>query len=186
MTDFEICGHCTQYSIGYDVYPSEYGECAIIDNKPIKNDERCILKRMGKHDIDFWIHRHLFSRQRAVAYLRREDETLAILSDFMEDAADAPPLPRNRNEHFAIGDVVMIYDAQRNEWFRGTLVDCEGYVACDLDSGRDMWCGILVPHLLLLREYEFFKEHPDAYATWCTLAYNETYNGKRLDVAPIV
>jgi hypothetical protein len=155
----------------------------------IKWDDTCFFKDASKEDIKAIIKNHEYTIKSAESIIKLQNECIEILNGLIESAKSMPPQPDDRvYNHFNINDEVMVFF--EDSWHHGFV--CNGYrhhdgcVSYILDGRPGTpGCGVSVPVVLLKTEYDFFKENPEDYKTWCSKAYNKSFNGVTLDVAPI-
>jgi hypothetical protein len=174
-TTFEICGWCEHRGCGSFRYHCMLsGHCSLIksygDN--VVWNTPCVVKILGKLDINDLIDGHNSEIEGAKSRIKRETEIIKILKKIQKDAVESPPLPGSRDyDYYNIGD--RIYVNHENKWEPGTVVNGyrhqDGCVSFGLDNvpGSNGWgCGTAVGGVLKEWEYDYFASNPERYKIW--------------------
>jgi hypothetical protein len=191
------CGWC-EYASGTHRY--NYcisGHCSLQKSysKEVHWDDKCYFLTTSQSDVLNLIDYHKREIKNAENEIKREKKYIKLLEKKFFEAPKRPDLPENRKyNHFKLGSDVAVYFKEDNKWHFGKVVlgyrhedGCVSYVLKDIgpQTGNFWGCGVSVPIVMLKSEYDFFEDHPDEYKIWCEKAYNKTYNGEKLVIAPI-
>ena len=200
-TDYESCGWCQQASGTHRYDCCLHGRCHLFpdyDSHEVKWDTTCLFKNLGQKDIADFVD----SKTRHISDLRsqitRTEIEIQVLKSLIVD--DCPPLPSNRKcDHFSIGDEVWVWVLPsekhvRHGWISATVIDgyrhhdgCVSFKADepfhkgDYEYGCGGGGGYATPTIILGREYQWFKSHPDRFLPWMKLACSQKFNGEVID-----
>jgi hypothetical protein len=186
-TTLEQCGWCEHRGGGsyrYDCMIS--GSCDLL--KSYRNDVKwntpCIIKKMGKGDIDNLIEHKEYEIDSSKISITSYQKNIKSLRKISKKADDKPVSPdKRKHDHFNIGDNVMVLNEEKKEWELGTVVNGyrhhDGCVSFDLQEKNNLGCGYAVPSVMLLTEYEWFARHLNRFADWVIEACEKDYNGNK-------
>jgi hypothetical protein len=94
-----------------------------------------------------------------------------------------------------MGKEIAVYLDEYKRWYFGKVAPgyrsgdgCVSYILRGIgpQSGSFWGCGVCTPIVMLKSEYDFFKKNPNEYKIWCERAYDKDFNGKRIEIAPIL
>ncbi len=187
-TTFKRCGWCSYAGTGTYRYGCMIsGSCDLLKsyNRNLTFDTSCIIKQLGKRDINDIIESKYNEIKVHKESIKREKEQISILKK-IKVSKELPPLPDNRKfDHFNIGDGIMFYDHSLNLWKEGAV--CEGYryhdgiVPFNTKEQKGFGCGTGVPTILLKKEFIYLFTHKEKALTWFKLACDEKqFNGKMI------
>lgn len=191
-TTLKQCGWC-EFASGMHRY--NYcieGKCHLDKSysKDVHWDTPCKFSNASKYEIKSIIDSHKYEIDSCKGQIKSHENYIKKLLTLKKTAVKRPALPDDREtEHFKLGVGVAVYFDDK--WHFGKVVSgyrtYDGCVSYDLDDypKKGIGCGNAVPIVMLKSEYDWFKENPKEYLIWCDKAYKESYNGNKLDVAPI-
>lgn len=194
-TTLKQCGWC-KYAMGTHRY--NYcisGSCRLDKSysKDIMWNDECRFINASQSDIQAVIDNHENTINSAESSIKTHKQHIFDLRMLMKDKPERPPLPDDRkHDHFNIDEPIMLF--YKGEWLSGDVKygyrHQDGMVSYRLDGmgpqGGDYWGnGCAVPTILLKDEFDFFKNNPEQYQAWAKVAYNKSFNGDRMDIAPI-
>lgn len=186
-TTFKTCGWCKHTSSGTFRYECALStQCGLLPSYyPYANvewDTPCRVMQLGRKSIQFLISRKVRAIEDGTRQIARLAQDVATLSAIK--AEDTPPLPWERaHDHFNVDDKIACWTD--NEWTFYTVVygyrHHDGCVSFRDEAGRERGCGVSIPHVMKMEEFNFFIGNPAAFRTWLELS-NREYNGERIDV----
>jgi len=190
-TTLKRCGWCKHTSGTHRYSYCIEGSCALqksYTNK-VKWSDKCFFIDASETDIKAVIKSHKRSIKTAKSSIKTHEDYILILIKLLEKSSWRPPLPDDREyDHFKIDQPIKVYFDSK--WHSGFV--CSGYRHHDgcvsyilNDRSGTPGCGVAVPIVMLKKEYDFFKSNIKEYKKWCSIAYNKTFNGNKLEVAII-
>ena len=195
-TTFKECGWC-EYATGSHRYNYCISGCCELRkdyDAEVKWSDKCFFSDASKSDIQALIDYHERDIKNSKEHILREEKYIKKLSSLIKAAVTRPPLPSDRKyNHFNTGDEVAVFI--NDKWHFGKVAPgyrhhdgCVSYILKDIGpQEKDFWeCGVAVPIVLLKNEYDFFKKNNKEYDAWCKTAYSRSFNGKTIDIAPII
>lgn len=191
-TCFKQCGWCRYASGSHRFNYCIEGRCGLLrnygDESEVKWDTPCKLKGCSKDELEALQRYHDYKIDSAKTTIVRHKEYKDALKILGKSAPTRPALPDDRkSDHFNLEDKVRVF--YEGTWKTGTVKygyrHHDGCVSYRLDNvgpqETGFWgSGLAIPHILLEKEYQFFKENPEEYDVWCKKAYDKTFNGKTL------
>ncbi len=197
-TTFEICGWCEHRGCGscrYDCLLS--GDCSLMkdygDERNVKWDTPCKIMQLGPVDLDSIIKSkkwQIDSYRQQIKSVRKE---IAVIEELIREVGYKPPLPSSRPcDYYNVGDGVWVF--HEGKWNPGTVVlgyrhhdGCVSYILDDYPASKPSekgpWgCGYAIPGILKDEELQYFKLHPEDFATYCNLS-DRAYNGEKAPMA---
>jgi len=196
-TTFKQCGWCEYASSGsvrYDCYLNT--NCSLLKDygktKETFWDTECIVKKLGKEDMQNIIKNKKYKIRENKASIKRTKKEISIIKSMK--LPKKPPLPENRIQDFKLCEIVWVFCSKRKDktfgddkWHRGIIVKgyrsgdgCISFVLDDFPESKEGWgCGVAVPCILKGWEYEYFKTHLKEFKDWLILC-DRVYNGEKL------